>query len=167
MACVISRMYQYRWKSMNARDSTWATNGTWASGVQVTKGSSQTMTDAPMNVRTMLARQVERRTRLPVAAFEGEAARRGRRRRGQQRPYERDGDIPGEQLRPALGTAHGGGIDVGAGGAEKCQDRPQHESDCPDPYPPLQKPRSRADRDRLQRRRCPLENPNPRSCRNT
>ena len=40
---------------MKARERMWARNGTCASGVQVTKGSSQTMSDAPRNVSAMLA----------------------------------------------------------------------------------------------------------------
>src|SRR5580704_467798 len=41
--------------SINARESVCARKGTWASGVQVTQGSTQTMSEAPRNARVTLA----------------------------------------------------------------------------------------------------------------
>src|ERR1035437_10699962 len=81
---------------------------------------------------------MQRERQLPTAAVEGKPAGQRVHRRCQQRPDKRDSDVPGKQLRPALGAAHGRGINMRPGSTQESQHRPQHEADGPDAAPLFQ-----------------------------
>src|SRR5271157_4627782 len=69
-------MYQYRWKSMKARDRVCARNGICFSGVHVTSGSTETIRAAARKVNTMQADRCN--GRLVVQLLRSRVKRRDR-----------------------------------------------------------------------------------------